>query len=269
MRYIILHTITLIFSSSIIFSQTPNSLASIETMLAEEYENILNEDLFERSDEALKFYSSFCDILENDKSFEYPFSQLKNIGAIYSPDGRLRIYTWNIPLGYNDNLYFGILQYYSKHDKKYCIIRLNDEVNMGESKLKIPWNEALYYAIIETKHASQKYYTLLGFHFNSPLSNMKIVDVLSIDDFDEAYFCKNLFFYDQKRMDRITFEYNEKAIMSLKYNSDNKMIVFDHLSSSKPSLEGKYEFYGPDFTYDGLKWEKGVWRHYSNIDVTN
>jgi hypothetical protein len=34
-------------------------------------------------------------------------------------------------------------------------------------------------------------------------------------------------------------------------------------------MEGKYEFYGPDFTYDGLKFEKGVWIHYQNIDITN
>jgi hypothetical protein len=34
-------------------------------------------------------------------------------------------------------------------------------------------------------------------------------------------------------------------------------------------MEGNYQFYGPDFTYDGLKFEKGIWVSYSNIDVTN
>jgi hypothetical protein len=57
--------------------------------------------------------------------------------------------------------------------------------------------------------------------------------------------------------------------MSLRYDPQKKMIVFDHLSPTKPSLEGQYEFYGPDFTYDGLKFEKGVWEHYQNIEITN
>ena len=45
--------------------------------------------------------------------------------------------------------------------------------------------------------------------------------------------------------------------MMLRYDDKLKMIVFDHLSPSKPSYEGKYQYYGPDFSYDGLIFEKG------------
>ena len=72
-----------------------------------------------------------------------------------------------------------------------------------------------------------------------------------------------------KIIDNLAFVYNEKATMSLRYDEEKKMIIFDHLSPSQPSLEGKFEFYGPDFTYDGLKFEKGIWVHYPNIDITN
>jgi len=47
------------------------------------------------------------------------------------------------------------------------------------------------------------------------------------------------------------------------------MIVFDHLSPSKPSLVGVYEFYGPDFSYDGYKFEKGMLELYPDIDIRN
>ena len=122
---------------------------------------------------------------------------------------------------------------------------------------------------VQTKHAGQRYYTLLGFNLKDPLSNEKMIDVVSIDDFDEFYFAENLISVEGKKQSRLSFVYNEKATMSLNYNAETKMIVFDHLSPAKPSLTGQYEFYGPDFTYDGLKWEKGTWVFYSNIDVTN
>jgi len=39
------------------------------------------------------------------------------------------------------------------------------------------------------------------------------------------------------------------------------MIIFDHLSPSKPSYTGNYQFYGPDFSYDGLEvlMDIGTW----------
>ncbi|MBA7588034.1 hypothetical protein ES708_30082 [subsurface metagenome] len=93
--------------------------------------------------------------------------------------------------------------------------------------------------------------------------------MISIDDFEELYMCEKIISYNGHLVDCIEFEYNEKAVMSLRYNKDAKMIVFDHLSPSNASLQGNYEFYGPDFSYDGLTFEKGIWVHYENIVITN
>jgi hypothetical protein len=70
-----------------------------------------------------------------------------------------------------------------------------------------------------------------------------------------------------KPLNRIIFEFNERVQVTLEYNEVMKMIVFDHLSPSRPSLEGQYQFYGPDFSYDGLLFEDGIWKHYSDIQI--
>lgn len=251
------------------YSQNTDSLTVLESQLFTDYLNIMEAPVNKRHEASETFYNDFISYLNTPGSFEYPFDTLQNIGKIYSPDHRMRIYTWNIPAGINDNIYYGIVQFYSSAQKKYIIVPLNKSENLSNTNSKKSWDGSLYYKIVETKHAGQKYYTLLGFDLNTILSNKKTIDVISIDDFDELFFCKKLLQYEGRMVDRIVFEYNEKAMMSLQYNEDVKMIVFDHLSPSKPSLSGQYEFYGPDFTYDGLKWEKGVWIFYSNIDITN
>lgn len=259
---------SLIISLSL-FSQTGSQPATIENELLSAYNKILAEDPVHREHAAIDFYNKFAEELMTEGSFDYGFDSLKNIGSIYSPDQSLRIITWNIPIGLNEHLYFGIAQYYSSKKKEYLIIKLNNPVGANQLKKIGNWQGALYYEIVQTKHAGQQYYTLLGFSFNNNLSNKKVIDILSIDDFDELYFCKELIRYKNKIQDRIEFIYNEKATMSLRYNESMKMIIFDHLSPSKPSLEGKYEFYGPDFTYDGLKFIKGIWEHHPNIEITN
>ena len=257
------------FAKPDVFAQSPDNPDTNKARLLAAYNAIMAEDPFKRIEKANSFYSEFTGMLDTIVVKDQSFACLENIGFIVSPDERITVITWNIPAAYNENLYYGVIQYYSRHEKKYQLARLNDSIAKGQTKQKAKWSGALYYEIVETKHAGQRYYTLLGFDLHNPLSNKKLIDIVSIDDFDELYFCENLLVYQDKPQSRISFEYNEKAIMSLQYNEEMKMIVFDHLSPSRPSLEGQHEFYGPDFTYDGFKWEKGVWVHYSNIDVTN
>jgi hypothetical protein len=57
--------------------------------------------------------------------------------------------------------------------------------------------------------------------------------------------------------------------MSLRYDPTHKRIVFDHLSPSKPSYEGNYEFYGPDFSYDAFTFIDNTWVLVENIDIRN
>jgi len=57
--------------------------------------------------------------------------------------------------------------------------------------------------------------------------------------------------------------------MSLKFHEKKKknLIIFDHLSPTSPQLEGMYDFYVPDGSYDGFTWEKGKWIYIKDIDA--
>jgi hypothetical protein len=259
----------IIFLCNLTQAQTAIDIFQSERKISSEYTSLFNLDLFKRETAANQFADSLYNLIQNEASFEFPFDSLSNIGKIYSPNHRMRIYSWNIPIGVDQNVYYAIIQYYAKLEKKYYTIKMQSVIDQKGIVSIENWPGALYYEIVETKHAGQIYYTILGFDLNNMITNKKVIDVVSIDNFDEFYFCHQLIQYNKKMMDRLVFEYSEKASMSLRYSDDKKMIVYDHLSPEKPSMEGNYQFYGPDFTYDGLKFEKGIWVSYSNIDVTN
>jgi hypothetical protein len=208
------------------------------------------------------------------ESFSFPFDSLKNIGKIISPDKRLRLFTWNIPFSDGTHKYFGFIQYYPPRAKDFHVYRLTDrkaDTDLPEEKIlsDTNWFGALYYEIVEARHEGATYYTLLGFDFNNLLTSKKIVDILYFRSDTIPVFGKPVFNYQDNLLNRIIFEYSSKVSMSLKYNKNLKMIIYDHLSPSKPSYKDHYMFYGPDFSYDGLEFRDGTWNEIRDVDVRN
>jgi hypothetical protein len=141
--------------------------------------------------------------------------------------------------------------------------------NPEEAILNYPnWYGALYYRIIpiETRF-NEIHYTLLGFDPHDFLTNKKIVEVLRFDEQNKPVFGASIFRNRKNISNRLIFEYSEFATMTLQYEDKKEMIVYDHLSPSSPKYKGQYEFYGPDFSYDGLKYEKGIWNTYFDLDL--
>jgi hypothetical protein len=215
----------------------------------------------------------FKQALKNENSFTYQFDSLKFVGVILSPDEKLRIITWNLP--YNDRTYqyFGFVQY-KKTKKSYEFYELFDK----SEQIKKPeqailntknWYGALYYKIIVNKSNGTEYYTLLGADLNNLFTKKKIVDILYFDKNGFPVFGKKVFKNKTTPISRVIFEFSAQTNMTLTYDDEKEMIIYDHLSPSRPSLEGQFEFYGPDFSYDGLKFERGIWNAYSDIDVRN
>ena len=224
----------------------------------------LNEEITSRFEQALKI----------NNSFNFPFDSLRNMGKLTSPDNILKIYTWNTPFMDGTQFYTGFIQYYSKSDKQYKVFKLidkTDKIDNPENQILSPqnWYGALYYEIIPKKIEGSTYYTLLGFDFNNLFTSKKIIDVLHFENDSVPSFGKPIFFYENKLLCRIIFEYSARAIMALNYNKNKKMIVFDHLSPSQPSYQGNFRFYGPDFSYDGLKFDNNRWTLVKNIDIRN
>jgi hypothetical protein len=251
------------------------SLPELETAMRKLFDKALAE-----TDDSLKTYFHFqigdllAEALLMPGSFEYPFDSLKRIGKISSPDGKLRLFTWNLIFTDGKHRCYGIVCYKEKSLEKPLVFRLNDcsasltdphKQQLGPET----WYGALYYEIIERKWQGTTVYTLLGFNPHDQYISIKIIDCLYFTDKNLPFFGAPVFKAHNVIQHRMIFQYAARVSMSLRFNSKTDMIVFDHLSPAKPSYAGKFQFYGPDLSFDGLKFEDGCWHLTEDIDVRN
>ena len=213
-------------------------------------------------------------ILSDERSMDYPFKRIENISFQLSDDKKIRIATWMLPLEDGSFRYHGFVQIRASKKAGYQLIALSDrsdEITKPTTKVLKPenWYGAIYYAIITVKNRKDIHYTLLAYDANSPSVQKKIIDYLSVNAKNEISFGAPVFHSDKKVLHRVFFQYAKDVSMSLRYDKKQNRIVFDHLVPQKPALEGLYEFYGPDFSYDAYVWDKGKWRFQADVDARN
>lgn len=223
-----------------------------------------------------EFNPLFLDLLQNPSTFSFPFDSLKSVSKVKSEDGKIRIFSWTVQSRTENNYkYYGVVQLMNPKTgemKRFGLNEVRWTNEEAEQKELFPeeWYPALYYEIIERKVKKKTWYFLLGWQGNTPYTTRKVIDVLGIDSWNNVTFGAPLFFDDkQKKKQRFVFEYSAQAVMMLKYDKKKKMIVFDHLSPVSPSAKGQYQFYGPDFTNDGLIFRKGMWNYKSHLILKN
>jgi hypothetical protein len=255
----------------------PEEQAACEGKLAGAFEELYTEtNDQQRIAKSAALQEYFGSLLTKPDYFHYPFDSLKWVGKIISPDKKIRIITWNVPLSDGTHRYFGFIQHaVRKKVRTVNLFTLKDDgrdIKDPESAVYTPdnWPGALYYDILATKRNGQVLYTLLGFDFNDRYSNKKIIDVLVIDKNMHARFGEPVFETQNDKMkNRIIFEFSSQAVMTLRWDPQLKMIVADHLSPIEPGLEGVYKFYGPDESYDGYKFRDGMWKFFPDVEVRN
>jgi hypothetical protein len=212
---------------------------------------------------------TFKDLLEKTLHeptiFDCSFTQMKTLGVIDSPDRLLRIINWNIEQEDGSQKYYGFVVHRNKvknSDDIKVVEMIDQSATMYGKTEEIleasNWYGALYYSIIPIEKNGKTYYTLLGWIDGSKMSNKKVIDVLSIAG-KTVKFGNSVFRLGNTTAKRIFFEYSERAAMSLKYESDYKRIIFDHLSPETPGMEGMYAYYVPDLSYDAFVFEDNKW----------
>lgn len=257
-----------------LFSQAAFDFVKTEDSLKLVFNSISAETSYSRRDSLNTiFLGMLRSTLEVQSSFTYPFDSIR-IGKLKSPDGRFRIFTWNIPQPGGYQKYFGLLQV-KKADGNVALIELKDgRKNITDVKNeKLPadrWIAALYYQLAQFPTANGNAYVLLGYDFNNLFTSKKIIDVLTFDSQGTPIFGSPVFNVDGKyRLSRIVFEFNARVNMVLRYNDDSKTIVFDHLSPSSPEFAGDFQYYGPDGSFDGFKLEGTEWVYVRDLDLRN
>lgn len=228
-----------------------------------------------------RLVKKFDSILELTNSFEnYTFDSLKkDIGILTSPDNKFRIIHWNIPKTDGTHEYYGFIQskFTTKKNKvesiqlytltdKSAEIRNPDNAITDHNK----WYGALYNKIIVKKTKAKTYYTLLGWDGNDQFSQKKIIEVLTFDPNNGTpKFGADIFNYDRKYPKRIIFEYSATCSMSLRYSTKKDSIVFGHLAPTSPQLEGQFQYYCSDMSFDGFGFKKGKWNYGTDVNALN
>lgn len=212
--------------------------------------------------------------LKQKDAFDFRFDLGKNLSDIVSADKKVRIISWTLPPHFGVYRCYGFVLYKNPKTKTTSVFKLKAGEEQTEnierkSVNHLNWQSCVYYNLIQKKSKGKMYYTLLGWNGNDGITTKKMIDILSFSSKGEPVFGSPIFLMKKQKWSRIIFEYSPQAIMQLNYDEQKKMIVFDHLAPNDPMNTGRFQYYGPDFSVDGLKWKKGMWQLQEDLDAKN
>lgn len=217
---------------------------------------------------------SLENFLKQKDAFEFRFELGKNLSDIVSDDKKVRVISWALPHDAGVYRCYGYVLHKNTKTKTTSVFKLKAAEEKTEnierkSVNHTNWQSCVYYNLIQKKSNGKMYYTLIGWTGNDGITTKKIIDVLSFSSKGEPVFGAQIFQMKKQKWSRIIFEYSPQAIMQLNYDEQKKMIVFDHLAPNDPMNTGRFQYYGPDFSVDGLKWKKGMWQLEEDLDAKN
>ncbi|GHE41767.1 hypothetical protein GCM10017764_26210 [Sphingobacterium griseoflavum] len=221
----------------------------------------------ERLEKNFLFVKTLVSALKERYSFLYSFPKLDMISNLQAPNGRFRIFSWNIPLDDGSYLYYGAIQTKSQHgelqlvpllDKTFEIID-PEYVNLKPSE----WYGAQYYDIASLGDD----YILLGWKGHTPQQMQKVIEILQFDG--SSYQLGKAVFDDHVKSTRKIFRFARHIAMYLRLDADKKRIVFDHIVPADSTVIGSYDFYGPDLSYDAYTIENGNLVLQRNVSFQN
>lgn len=252
-----------------------NLLNLQDSLLVLSYKMINDSIEPERYNANYKFIKTLVSSLKTPYSFNFPFDSLKTISIQSSPDKRFRIFSWHVMNNDGSYRYYGTIQMNNPDGKlqMFPLVDYTPAIKNSADTVTTPdkWYGAQYYRIISVLNNVQTpYYVLLGWKGNTIRSTKKVIEILYFKD-GKAYFGMPVFDgdKDQPYKKRAIFEYDRRATMVLNYDPSLSTVVFDHLAPPDPKLKGRFELYGPDFTYDGYRLVNGRWKFVQDLELKN
>ncbi len=247
-----------------------------------EKENELNKSLLllrgattdeEMTELNAKFKVKMLDFLKNEGALTHKFNSCKTISVLDSPDGLVRLITWNIE--YTDFTYAfdGVVMHFDDRKEKVKLFELNDILDpYSERPTGIidakNWYGALYYQMIPFERNGKMEYVLLGWDGGTPGNNFKVIDVMTVSS-NGVKFGSPVFKEKNTVHKRMIYEFSEQAKMTLTFDKKYNRIVMDHLSPEAQSLAGVKSYYVPDMSYDAFYLEDGMWYLREDVIAVN
>lgn len=204
-------------------------------------------------------------------SFDFPFDSLRSISIQYPQDSSFRIFTWALEKESGSYRHYGAIQMNTKNGelKLFPLFDNSDYTNSPDTVTdNRGWYGCLYYKIQQQHYFNSEYYTLFGYDANNMRSTKKLLDMLTFKNgkpvFGGPYFSFAEDTVPKPVRKRFILEYRKDATISLSYNAEMDMIVYDHLISAT-NEPGKPYTYVPDLDYEGFKWKGGKWVHIEKV----
>lgn len=229
----------------------------------------------ERYNANYTFIKTLVSALKTPRSYNYEFDSLNTISILTSPDRRFKAFTWHVMNDDGSYRYYGAVQMNDPKGelKMFPLVDYTAGIKnpADTTTTNDKWYGAQYYKIIPVIfNVKTPYYILLGWKGNTPKSTKKVIEVVYFKD-DKAYFGMPVFDGTKEKTapKRVIFEYARQVSMSLNFDASKNTIVFDHLAPPDPKMQGRFDLYGPDMSYDGFKLTNGRWRLVEDIEMKN
>ncbi len=256
-----------VLQTDLISAQSPDSLhVLIVKMQRGETDEI-------RKTAANDFLNRFLDSLNLKGSFEHSFSEFKNIAITVDESKKVKTYTWTYPNYSGDKyFYYGYIQVKTEKQDSILLYTLSDSTNAiskpeSEKLSAEKWFGAAYYAINKIKYKGVNYYILLGWKGYNQSITKKVIEAFYVEN-GKLKFGSPLFKSGSVYKNRLIFSFAAQATMSLRFESNGKKIVFDHLSAPKSKNEVDLASQsGPDGTYDTFLLKKGRYILERDVDA--
>jgi hypothetical protein len=269
-----IYLINIVFLVFLIPVKAQEPTKDISRVLQDLYYWILNStsdsERMRLNDSVILLVNSY---VASDSVMKHRFDNVRNLGQIDSPDGKLKIINWNLVLRDGSNRYYlYIIRSGGKkgHNIVYKLTGTNSIKPIRTNLIYTPenWYGAAYYAIQPFKVRKNVSYLLLGIDFGNTFTTRKIIDVLSFDEKGDILFGRECFRKGDETLSREVLEYSSDGLVSLRIQS-RKLVVFDHLDSFSSGHGDSPESVGAGLYFDGYALKKGVWNYVSNIQIKN
>lgn len=211
-------------------------------------------------------------LLSKESSFNHPLLRVEKLGKVYSNDGCVRVYSWNVEKENGTHDFGCFVQRKTKKSFDVYELQTNHYTSYKPEENKElksdEWYGALYYKVIGLKKKKNVKYVVLGMNPYSELTRLKFIDIF---DFTSGKITLGDRLFDEGKVVkyRKVFEHGSKYQMSLDYVSTNNRIIFDNLAPSHPRYEHIYTEYGPDFSYNAFVVKKGKLIYEDDVDARN
>jgi len=223
-----------------------------------------------RQDANDRFIPKLVQALKTPYSFNFRFDSLTTISIQYPQDSSFRIFSWGLELETTFYHHYGAIQMKTDDGKLklFPLFDNSDYMNPDTIANNKSWYGCLYYKIIQRHYFNSEFYTLFGWDANNIRSQKKLIDVLMFKDGQPIFGGPFFIFMEDSTpkptRNRFILEYKKDATISLSYNAEMDMIVYDHLIS-ETNQKSKPSTFVPDLDYEGFKWKAGKWMHIDKV----